>query len=145
MSSSFNRSGFCWHFSHISILSCTKRLMQPLFLLVTSTKPFTCNDPKGFVELENADKDCRLRKALCGLKRANRQWYAKMDKFLCVELGFTRNAADNCVYVWITGEKITLIVLKLVLNQTVLTCSDVTAIDVSDVQQMSQMADLSEA
>jgi hypothetical protein len=34
--------------------------------------------------------------------------------------------------------------LQLVLNQMVLTCSDVTTIDVSDVQQMSQMADLSE-
>jgi hypothetical protein len=33
-------------------------------------------------------------------------------------------------------------VLKLVLNQMVLTCSNVTTIDVSDVQQMSQMADL---
>jgi hypothetical protein len=33
-------------------------------------------------------------------------------------------------------------VLKLALNQMVLTCSDVTKIDGSDVQQMSQMADL---
>jgi hypothetical protein len=32
--------------------------------------------------------------------------------------------------------------LKLALNQMVLTCSDVTKIDGSDVQQMSQMADL---
>jgi hypothetical protein len=34
-------------------------------------------------------------------------------------------------------------ILKVVLNQMVLACSDVTKIDVSDVQQMSQMADLS--
>jgi hypothetical protein len=33
-------------------------------------------------------------------------------------------------------------VLKLALNKMAMTCSDVTKIDVSDVQQMSQMADL---
>jgi hypothetical protein len=33
-------------------------------------------------------------------------------------------------------------VLKLALNQMAMTCSDVTKIDGSDVQQMSQMADL---
>jgi hypothetical protein len=35
--------------------------------------------------------------------------------------------------------------LTMLLKVTVLTCSDVTTIDVSDVQQMSQMPDLSEA
>jgi hypothetical protein len=35
-------------------------------------------------------------------------------------------------------------VLKLVLNQMVSTYSDATTIDGNDVQQMSQMADLSE-
>jgi hypothetical protein len=35
-------------------------------------------------------------------------------------------------------------VLKLVLEQMVLKCSEGTKIDVSDVQQMSQMANLSE-
>jgi hypothetical protein len=34
------------------------------------------------------------------------------------------------------------LLLKLALNQMAMTCSDVTKIDVSDVQQMSQMADL---
>jgi hypothetical protein len=35
--------------------------------------------------------------------------------------------------------------LKLALKLTVFTCSDVTTVDVSDVQQMSQMPDLSGA
>jgi hypothetical protein len=35
-----------------------------------------------------------------------------------------------------------IILLMLALNQMAITCSDVTKIDVSDVQQMSQMADL---
>jgi hypothetical protein len=35
-----------------------------------------------------------------------------------------------------------LFLLKLALNQMAITCSDVTKIDVSDAQQMSQMADL---
>jgi hypothetical protein len=34
------------------------------------------------------------------------------------------------------------LLLKLALNQMAMTCSDVTTIDGSDVQQMSQMADL---
>jgi hypothetical protein len=41
--------------------------------------------PEWFVAPENAGKVCRLRKALYGLKQANRQWYAKMDTFLCGE------------------------------------------------------------
>jgi hypothetical protein len=50
--------------------------------------------PEGFVKAEDTDKVCRLCKAHYGLEQANRQWYAKMDTFLCDELGFTRNAAD---------------------------------------------------
>jgi hypothetical protein len=75
-----------------------------------------------------------------------------METFLCVKLGSTRNAADHCFYVRIKGGKITLIafyndnlliaLLQLVLNMTVMTCSEVISINVSGVQQISRVPDL---
>jgi hypothetical protein len=83
--------------------------------------------PEGFIAPENTDKVCRLRKALYGLKQANRQWYAKMDTFLCGELGFTRNAADHYFYVRIRGEQITLIALYV--DDLLIACVDKTTLD----------------
>jgi hypothetical protein len=48
---------------------------------------FELTQPEGFATPENIDKVCRLRKAFHALKQANRQWSAKMDTFLCGELG----------------------------------------------------------
>jgi hypothetical protein len=60
----------------------------------------------------------------------------KLDEFVTLT-GLVRTIGWKDVTVCARGR-----VLKLVLNQMVLTCSNVTTIDVSDVQQMSQMADL---
>jgi hypothetical protein len=65
---------------------------------------------------------------LYGLKQANRQWYAKMDTFLCGELGFTRNSADHCFYLWIKGGQITLIALYV--DDWLIASADKTTLDV---------------
>jgi hypothetical protein len=83
--------------------------------------------PEGFVKPEDTDKVCRLRKALYGLKQANRPWYAKMDTFLCEELGFTRNAADHCFNVRIKGGRITLIALYV--DDLLIACADKPILD----------------
>ena len=41
---------------------------------------------------------CKLKKSLCGLKQAPRQWYKKFDSFM-VGHGYTKTNADHCVYV----------------------------------------------
>jgi hypothetical protein len=48
----------------------------------------------------------------------------------------------SCIGTKIQNQRCESCVLKLALNQMAMTCSDVTTIDGSDVQQMSQMADL---
>jgi hypothetical protein len=44
------------------------------FLNVGLDEIIHMEQPEGFVAQENAEKVCRLRKLLCGLKQANRQW-----------------------------------------------------------------------
>jgi hypothetical protein len=41
---------------------------------------------------------CKLRRSLCGLKQAPRQWYKKFDSFMG-STGFTRCNTDHCCYV----------------------------------------------
>jgi hypothetical protein len=40
---------------------------------------------------------CRLKKSLCGLKQAPRQWYLKFDRFM-TEQGYIRCHFERCVY-----------------------------------------------
>jgi Reverse transcriptase (RNA-dependent DNA polymerase) len=79
------------------------------------------------------------------LKQANRQWYAKMDTFLCVALGFTRNAADHCFYVRIKGGKITLIALYV--DHLLIAWVDRTTLDAikKSLSMKYEMKDMSEA
>eukprot|EP00253_Pinus_taeda_P025967 PITA_25967 len=53
--------------------------------------------PQGY-EVKGKEKlVCRLKKSLYGLKRAPRQWYLKLDRFMS-EHGYTRCHSDHCVY-----------------------------------------------
>jgi hypothetical protein len=52
---------------------------------------------------------------------------AKMDTFLCGELGFTRNSANHCFYVRIKGGQITLIALYV--GDFLITSADKTTLD----------------
>jgi hypothetical protein len=101
--------------------------------------------PEGFVKAEDTDKVCRLCKAHYGLEQANRQWYAKMDTFLCDELGFTRNAADHCFYVRIKGGQITLIALNV--DDLLIACADKSVLDTIKraLSMQFEMKDMGEA
>ncbi|KAK2577750.1 hypothetical protein KPH14_012777 [Odynerus spinipes] len=48
-------------------------------------------------ELENGDKVCQLKKALYGLRQAERCWYERIDKELA-KYGAKKSSADPCTY-----------------------------------------------
>jgi hypothetical protein len=52
--------------------------------------------PDGFVIHEKESHVCRLKKALYGLKKAPRAWYARIDGHL-MSLGFNKSVVDSPV------------------------------------------------
>jgi hypothetical protein len=64
---------------------------------------------------------CRLNKYLCGLKKAPRAWYAKMDNFL-IATGVSRLHSDPNVYTKKVGSHI--IILIIYVDDLILTGSD---------------------
>ncbi|CAM8999243.1 unnamed protein product [Rhodiola kirilowii] len=64
--------------------------------------------PDGFTE--NGNKVCKLKKSICGLKQASRQWYLKFDKVIS-KFGFSENKLDECIYVKTCGSNFILLLL----------------------------------
>ena len=54
--------------------------------------------PKGFLLSQKEDYVCRLKKALYGLKKAPRAWYACLDGYLRQQ-GFKKDTVDRNIYV----------------------------------------------
>nr|GEU59653.1 zinc finger, CCHC-type [Tanacetum cinerariifolium] len=52
---------------------------------------------EGFVMPGHESKVCKLKKSLCGLKQAPKQWHQKFDDVV-LSNGFSLNQADKCVY-----------------------------------------------
>jgi hypothetical protein len=71
--------------------------------------------PKGYM-------GCRLRKSICGLKQASRQWNLKFDETI-TKFGFKGNVEDNCVYAKFKNGKF--IFLILYVDDILLASSDV--------------------
>ena len=78
--------------------------------------------PHGYKKGDPRDVVCLLNKSIYGLKQSPRQWYAKIDSFLCGTLKMEHNAADDCLYVRKTGNSILLIALYV--DDLLIACSD---------------------
>jgi hypothetical protein len=65
-------------------------------------------NPEGFQLSENTDYVCKLKKAMYGLKRAPREWYSRLDKYLQYAR-FRKGSADNNLYIKVTQDSILLI------------------------------------
>lgn len=76
-------------------------LEEEVFMEVTS----------GFHNSRKLDLEGRLQKALHGLKQAPAQWYGKIHELLTIELQYTRNPHEPCVYVSRTGSSVSIIML----------------------------------
>jgi hypothetical protein len=64
--------------------------------------------PEGFIE--DAEKVCKLKKSIYGLKQASRQWFLKFDAVI-TSFGFEENKLDECVYSKINGSNFIFLVL----------------------------------
>jgi hypothetical protein len=53
--------------------------------------------PQGFVIHGKESRVFKLKKDLCGLKKALRAWYSRIDGYL-MSLGFTKSDADHNLY-----------------------------------------------
>jgi hypothetical protein len=53
--------------------------------------------PEKFVDKENPNKVCKLKKGLYGLKQAGREWNKKLHEIL-QQIGFKQCKNDNCIY-----------------------------------------------
>ena len=66
--------------------------------------------PEGFIDSDNPNKVCKLRKGLYGLKQGGRIWNQKIDHYLKSQ-GYTPSDADPCIYVKHNQGKIVIIAL----------------------------------
>lgn len=78
--------------------------------------------PQGFRNKTHPNYVCKPQKALYGLKQAPRQWSAKINNFLCEELGFSSRAYDLCLY--IKGSGSSFVMLKLYGDDLLLAAKD---------------------
>lgn len=53
--------------------------------------------PEGFPLTQEGDMVCKLKKALYGLRKAPRTWYARLDKYL-LKLGFIKGTTYSNLY-----------------------------------------------
>ena len=58
-----------------------------------------------FYLVDEKDMVWRLKKALYGLKKAPRSWYARLDKYL-INFGFSKGVVDNNLYFMIDNDNI---------------------------------------
>ena len=76
--------------------------------------------PEGFIDPNNPNKVCKLRKGLYGLKQGGRIWNEKIDTYLKSQ-GYTPSDADPCIYV--KHNKGKMVIIALYVDDTVIIAS----------------------
>ena len=66
--------------------------------------------PKGFVDLENADKVCKLQRSIYGLVQASRIWNLHFDVVIKA-FGFIQVFGESCIYKQVSGRSIVFLIL----------------------------------
>ena len=54
-------------------------------------------EPKRYSSSQGKHLVCKLKKSICGLKQASRQWYLKFHDVIS-SFGFEENIMDQCIY-----------------------------------------------
>ncbi|GJX76662.1 retrotransposon protein, putative, ty1-copia subclass [Tanacetum coccineum] len=66
--------------------------------------------PEGFVNPKYPNHVCKLKRSICGLKQASRQWNKRFDDEI-KKFGFTQNHDEPCVYQKASGSYVTFLIL----------------------------------
>ena len=70
------------------------------------------DQPDGFVDEQQCNKKCLLRKALYGTEQAAREWNNRVNEHLEGQ-GFTRSVADPCVYVRRSDFELSIVIIHV--------------------------------
>nr|GEX27316.1 retrotransposon protein, putative, Ty1-copia subclass [Tanacetum cinerariifolium] len=65
---------------------------------------------KGFVDLKNPNKVCKLQRSIYGLKQASITWYKRFNVEI-KKIGFTQNPNEPCVYLKASGSNVVFLIL----------------------------------
>lgn len=76
--------------------------------------------PDNFVDPNQPEKVCKIKKSLYGLKQAGRDWNKKINKVLS-NIGFTRCKTDSCVYILRNRDEINII--GLYVDDLIIACA----------------------
>lgn len=100
--------------------------VKSAFLNGTLSEDIYMKQPDGFVDKNNPEKVCKLKKSLYGLKQAARCWNVVMDEFLKSN-GYIQSNADPCIYSKIVkrNSKDILILMAVYVDDTIIATSDI--------------------
>ena len=99
--------------------------VKSAFLYGDLTEDIYMRQPEGFVDKDNPDKVCKLRKTLYGLKQSARRWNKKIDQYL-KSSNYKQSTADPCIYYRmevVNGKNIIMIIVVYV-DDTILLSND---------------------
>ena len=99
--------------------------------------------PEGYINPNNPNKVCKLRKGLYGLKQGGRIWNEKIDKYLKSQ-GYIPSDADPCIYVKCKKGKIVIIALYVDDTIIVTNCNDMLHSAKKMLNEKFDMTDLGE-
>ena len=66
--------------------------------------------PEGFMSDENANKVCKLKKSIYGLKQTSRSWNRHFDEIVRLS-GFIKNEEESCIYKKVSGSMMVFLIL----------------------------------
>lgn len=72
------------------------------FLIWELDEEIFIDQPKGFQEMRQGHKVCRLKHSIYGLKQSSRHWYYQFHRAI-TSIGFMMIKEDHCMYVKIMG------------------------------------------
>uniref|UniRef100_A0AAV1U0A0 Reverse transcriptase Ty1/copia-type domain-containing protein n=1 Tax=Peronospora matthiolae TaxID=2874970 RepID=A0AAV1U0A0_9STRA len=105
-----NLSTQCWPSLQLKTWKQITLMSTHAFLYGKVEEELYMDQPDGFEDEGSPKKKCLLQKALYGTKQAARQWNNKLSQHLD-DQGFKSSAADPCVFVRVTREEYSIIVI----------------------------------